>query len=143
MITETFTSTISGNHSPSSLTTHLFKLRGHHIDTVERTAGKIKKDLWGFADHVAMSKKPSDGVLKFLQSTSFSNRTSRIKKIATCPEAKLLHEKGHDVAVVTWLKRKRFVKRKDGTESVRFTYQYRGQIDTFEADDFKEASDAV
>lgn len=137
MIIENIVSEVTGGHSPSAMTTHLFQLRMHHIDSVERSMGRVKKDLFGFADHVAVAAGKSHGVVKFLQSTTEANRNARIKKISANPIAKLLHNQGHEVAVVTWYKRKEQIRKIDGSESSRWRYRYRGRISTFEEEDFK------
>lgn len=142
MIEETVTSDLEGKRTPSALTKQLYRVRGFLIDDCERTItrGKfkppLKSDLFGFADHVAVATHHAFGVVNhFVQSTSASNHSARVKKVAANEAAKMLNG-GSVVRVVSWKRKKIRRKLKSGKTGKSFRYVYEGRISTFEAGDF-------
>lgn len=91
-------SDVSGKRSPSVMTRHWCGLSGMTEGFVERWAGVVRIDLFGFADHVAFDKK----TLCFIQSTSASNRAARVKKVLANVAARQLCAMGHRILIVTW-----------------------------------------
>ena len=138
MIEETVTSDLTGKRTPSALTKQLCRVRGYLIDDCERTItrGKfkppLKSDLFGFADHVAFK---AGTTVEFVQSTSASNHSARVSKIAGNEAAKALH-RCHIIRVVSWKRKKIRRKLKSGKPGKSFRYVYEGRISTFEAGDF-------
>lgn len=133
MIVERVVSDLVGKHSPSALTRQLFLVRGYEFDDVERRITRfVKKDLFGFADHLAFMHP---GQLVFIQSTSASNHAARVKKIAECELARLLAT-NHAVCVVSWRTKKVRKTLKDGSEGKQWRRIHEGRIATFQMEDF-------
>ena len=134
MIDERVTSDIYGKRSPSELTRQLFLVRGFEFDDVERRiTWRVKKDLYGFADHLAFMHPTQ---LVFIQSTSASNHSARVKKVAASEIARLLCQGGHAVCVVSWKSKKVRNTRKDGSEGLAWKRIHVGRIATFQIEDF-------
>ena len=134
MIEERVTSDLSGKRSPTALTTQFFRCRGFECDIVERRITPIvKRDLFGFADHLAFM---SPQVLTFAQSTSASNHSARVKKIAENEIARLLVQGGQCVCVISWKRKKARKIKKDGTPGKQFMYVHEGRVSTFQVEDF-------
>lgn len=136
MIEETVTSNLTGKRTPSALTKQLYRVRGCLIDDCERRITPIiKSDLFGFADHVAYH--PLSTALHFVQSTSASNHSSRVSKVADEPNAKALNKCNLvRIRVVSWKRKKIRRILKSGKPGKSFRYVYEGRISTFEAEDF-------
>lgn len=92
-------SDLSGTRNPSALTRQWCEVNGMTEGKVETWKGpKIRSDLFGFADHVAFDLKS----IYFIQSTSASNRASRVKKVLANVSASQLCAMGARILVVTW-----------------------------------------
>jgi hypothetical protein len=134
MIEETVYSDLDGTRSPSALTSQMYRLAGFVTEIVERNLTPIlKRDLFGFADHLSYIDSK---ILVFTQSTSASNHSARVKKVAANEHARDLCHAGHVVEVVSWKKKKVLKLKKDGTPSKLFYVQYEGRVSQFEAEDF-------
>lgn len=96
-------SDLPGERSPTVLTRQWCTINGMTEGPVETRKGRyITSDLFGFADHVAFDSKS----IYFIQSTSASNRSSRVKKVLANENARRLCEMGAKVLVVTWQRKK-------------------------------------
>lgn len=92
-------SDLSGTRSPSALTRQWCLLNEMTEGPVETWKGpRIRSDLFGFADHVAFDMKS----IYFIQSTSASNRASRVKKVLANVSASQLCAMGARILIVTW-----------------------------------------
>lgn len=92
-------SDLPGKRSPSALTRQWCLMNEMTEGPVETWKGpRIRSDLFGFADHVAFD--PAS--IYFIQSTSASNRASRIKKVLANVSAGQLCAMGARILVVTW-----------------------------------------
>lgn len=93
-------SDLSGTRTPSALTRQWCEVNGMREGKVEIWKGpKIRSDLFGFADHLSYDNKS----IYFIQSTSASNRASRVKKVLANEDARnLCVWLGARILVVTW-----------------------------------------
>ena len=90
--------------SPTQRSLAYLRNLGYHVEVVERTIPKtfIKKDLWGFADLLAI--RP--GEVLAVQVTSGSNVSARVKKIAEHENTQFVREAGIAIHVHGWRKLK-------------------------------------
>ncbi|CAB4178096.1 hypothetical protein UFOVP1004_58 [uncultured Caudovirales phage] len=96
---ERVVSDLEGKRSPSALTRQWCRLNQMTEGPVETWKGPtIRSDLFGFADHVAFDTRN----ICFIQSTSASNRASRVKKVLANQSAGQLCQMGARILVVTW-----------------------------------------
>jgi hypothetical protein len=91
--------------SPTARTLAECKKRGWTVQVVERwiPQARIRQDLFGFIDLVAMDGKCIYGI----QSTSGSNLSARLKKIGAEPRALAFLESGGRILVQGWRKLKK------------------------------------
>jgi hypothetical protein len=68
------------------------------VDQVERQTGPIKRDCFGFADFVGVSR----GSIYWIQATSKSEASRRRKKVQENKAALLLAQEGHLICVYGW-----------------------------------------
>lgn len=88
--------------SPTQLTLRNLRDRGYRAAVVEHWNSfiKIRQDLFGIIDVVGVGKLGTIGV----QSTSFSNRTSRIRKCVESEAIGDLRDAGWSLEVHGWRK---------------------------------------
>jgi hypothetical protein len=86
--------------SPSALTAELLKEQGYIVDTVERwlPGARIRVDLFGFIDQIALK----DGETLAIQATSWTNVSSRVKKIAECECLGAVRKANWKILVIGW-----------------------------------------
>lgn len=86
--------------SPSALTAEMLKRDGWIVETVERfiPGVNIRKDLLGFIDQLCFK----DGEVLAVQSTSWSNVSSRVTKITDSEHLPMVRKLGWAVHVVGW-----------------------------------------
>lgn len=104
--------------SPTARTLEACRKLGWLIDVTERTLGRfVKKDLFGFADLVAII--PCFSGATFIQVTSVGNRSARTKKILDeCTEqAKIVLSAGNRIEIWGWGRYSWM--RKDGTKATK------------------------
>ncbi len=91
--------------SPTARTLAECRKRGWSVGVVERwiPQARIRQDLFGFIDLVAMDGKCIYGI----QSTSGSNLSARLKKIGAEPRALAFVESGGRILVQGWRKLKK------------------------------------
>jgi hypothetical protein len=94
--------------SSSSLTAktkHLIEGMGGHIELVEvyNIYARKKKDLFGFADHIAIL----DEAVILIQTTSAAHRAERRKKIQASELAARWLATNNEIWLITWAKRAR------------------------------------
>ena len=91
--------------SPLARSKELYEERGYTVETVERwiPGANIRKDFLGCIDLIAMRPDPPDVVA--IQSTSASNVSARVKKIADSAGLALMRALGWTVEVHGWGKR--------------------------------------
>lgn len=77
---------------------------GYTVEVVERwnAFAKIRQDLFGFVDLVAVRDSKTYGI----QTTSYSNISARVNKINDSPIYPRLKEAGWDIQVWGWKKNK-------------------------------------
>jgi hypothetical protein len=90
--------------SPTSRSLEVLRERGYMAAVTEKwnPYARIRQDLFGIVDLVAVGK----GELVMVQTTSASNVSSRLKKIADSPVLPLLREAGVRLLVHGWRKKK-------------------------------------
>lgn len=110
--------------TPTQRSLALLRERGYHATVVERwnPYARIRQDLWGFADILCL--KP--GEILAVQTTSGSNVSGRLKKIAASPLITTVLLAGIKIVVHGW--------RKVGPRGKRKTWEVREEPLT--ADDF-------
>ncbi len=88
--------------SPTQLTLRNLRERGFRAEVVERwnPHAKIRQDLFGIIDVIGVRRGETIGV----QSTSFKNRTSRMKKMAESEAIGDLREAEWTLEVHGWRK---------------------------------------
>lgn len=91
--------------SPTARSLELLRERGYRADVVERTirlpGGRMfKRDLFGGFDIVAVG----NGEIVLVQTTSGSNVSARLKKLADLEALPLLREAGVRLLVHGWMK---------------------------------------
>lgn len=88
--------------SPTQLTLRNLRERGFTAEVVERwnPHARIRQDLFGIIDVIGVRRGETIGV----QSTSFKNRTSRIRKMAESDHIGALREAGWTLEVHGWRK---------------------------------------
>jgi hypothetical protein len=86
--------------SPSALTAELLKEQGYIVGTVERwlPGARIRVDLFGFIDQIALK----DGETLAIQATSWTNVSSRVKKIAECECLGAVRKANWRILVIGW-----------------------------------------
>lgn len=86
--------------SPMERTLKYLRDRGYHAEVTERwvPGARIRKDLWGFVDVLAIS--PTN--MLAVQCTSASNVSARVKKIADSEHLPILRGLGVDIHVHGW-----------------------------------------
>lgn len=92
--------------SPTQRTLALLRKNGYTAAVVERWNAyvKIRQDLFGFADLVAIHPDVS-GTL-YVQTTSGDNHSARVSKIVKCEAAKSCVMARNRVQVISWSKKK-------------------------------------
>lgn len=88
--------------SPTERSLKYLRKLGYTVAVVERwnPFAKIRQDMWGIIDLVAIGKGETIGV----QATSKSNVSSRIKKIAEHVNTPRLREAGWKLWILGWEK---------------------------------------
>ena len=92
--------------SPTQRTLEYYRSYGIEIDVVERwiPQARIRKDLFGFIDLVAITDKKTVGV----QATSTGNMGARERKILATPAAKIwAAAPDREVLIIGWRKYRR------------------------------------
>lgn len=91
--------------SPTQRTMDYYRNQGWAIDICERWLGatRTRKDLFGFADLIAMQP---DHLPMMIQATSTSNLQSRIKKMKAEPNVQIALRSGFSVIAIGWRKYK-------------------------------------
>lgn len=86
--------------SPTQLSLRQLRAEGYTAWVVEtyNHITKRRRDLWGFADILAIRK---DGILA-VQATSYSNISSRVKKISLAEDVDAVREAGIRIEVWGW-----------------------------------------
>jgi hypothetical protein len=104
--------------SPTVRTLKLMRGRGWLAEVTERwiPGANIRKDLWSFCDVLCLH--PENGEILAVQTTSASNMSARIRKIAECELTAIVRKCGIGIHVHGWVapaKGKRFwtVREKD------------------------------
>lgn len=84
------------------LTRELLQADGYAVDITERwlPRGKTTKDLFGFADMVAV-KEGEVGTL-YVQATTIEHMTDRLEKIRREPRARTVLLSGNRILLVGW-----------------------------------------
>ena len=98
--------------SPTSLTLRKLREDGYTAEVVERwnPHARIRQDLFGFVDVLAVRA----GETLAVQTTSATNVSSRIHKIADSPNIAIVREAGWTIRVHGWAKIKgRWVLKRD------------------------------
>ena len=90
--------------SPTSRTKKMLQNLGYTVAITERWNqwAKIRQDLFGFIDLIAIRKNEIVGV----QTTTMANKGARVDKILGLPEAKYWLESGAKIQVICWRKLK-------------------------------------
>ena len=96
--------------SPTQRSLAYLREKGYHAEVVEKynPHTRTRKDLWGFADILAIRRHEVLAV----QVTSVGNMSSRIKKIAESDLVGFVREAGIGIEVHGWRKYKKPVDRK-------------------------------
>lgn len=100
--------------SPTARSKALMEGRNYHVEIVERwiPGANIRKDLLGFGDLLCIHRETGDTVI--VQTTSASNFSARINKIATHENLGLARKAGWGILVHGWRKQKgRYVCREE------------------------------
>lgn len=89
--------------TPTQRSLKLLRERGYHASVVEKwnMHAKIRQDLWGFVDILAIR----DGEILGVQTTSGAHVAERIKKIAASPLIATVLSAGVKVVVHGWDKK--------------------------------------
>lgn len=97
--------------SPTQRTLKLMRERGWIAEVVERwipngtrssgLRGGIRKDLWSFVDVLCLH--PESGEILAVQTTSASNMSARIRKIAECDLTPIVRKCGIGIHVHGWV----------------------------------------
>src|SRR4051812_39168715 len=89
--------------SPTQLTLERLREDGYHPEVCERwiPGARIRKDLWGFTDVLAIREEQ----ILAVQCTSLSNVASRIRKIEASPLLGLIRKAGIAIEVWGWSKK--------------------------------------
>lgn len=92
--------------SPTTRSKKLLESEGWRVAIVEKWNHhcKIRQDLWGFADLIAMN--PTEGRTCLIQTTSASNFSARKKKVLANPDAHLWITTGNEIFIHGWKKNK-------------------------------------
>jgi hypothetical protein len=94
--------------SPTQRTLKLMRERGWIAEVTERWipggGGRpgIRKDLWSFCDVLCIH--PDTGEILAVQTTSASNASARVKKIAECELTPIVRKCGIGIHVHGWVK---------------------------------------
>ena len=101
----------TGRLTPTQRSLKYLRDMGYHVEIVEHWNhfARQRKDLWGFADLLAI--RP--GEVLAVQVTSGSNVSARVKKIAEHENTPLVREAGIRIEVQGW------TKKKDGKYQIR------------------------
>lgn len=91
-------------NSPTQRSLKHIRDAGYHAEVTEKWNpwAKIRQDLFGFIDIVAVGKKETVGI----QTTSYSNMSARIKKILDSPVLPILQASGWKIVCHGWKKNK-------------------------------------
>lgn len=89
--------------TPTARTLAWLRQAGHLVDVVERWIPRvnIRKDLFGFADLVALDGQP--GAL-FIQCTAGASHAARRTKLAGLPAVQQVLAAGNRVQIISWAK---------------------------------------
>jgi hypothetical protein len=89
--------------SPTQRSLKFMREKGFHAEVTERwiPGANVRKDLWGFVDILCLG---ADGVVVGVQSTSDSNVSARITKIAESPLVDRVRKAGIRILVHGWKK---------------------------------------
>jgi len=92
--------------SPTERTLKYLRDRGYHPEVVEKwiPGARIRKDLWGFVDVLALGQ--DEPRLLAIQCTSASNVAARCNKIADSDLIQLVRGTGIAIYVYGWAKGK-------------------------------------
>lgn len=84
----------------TQLTLREMRKRGYEADVVERwdSFAKLRRDLWGVCDVLCLG----DGEVVAVQTTSRSNMSSRMKKIAESPRVPAIRKAGVRLLIHGW-----------------------------------------
>lgn len=90
--------------TPTQRTLKLMRERGWHAEVTERwiPGANIRRDLWTICDVLCLH--PQTGEILAVQTTSASNLSARVKKIAECEALPLLRKCNIGVHVHGWRK---------------------------------------
>jgi len=98
--------------SPMARSLELLRELGYYPEIVERTTGRIKRDLWGWADILALRMSPEFRIIDLaseilaVQTTTLSNMSARINKIKDSDTIGMVRACGINIHVHGWAKRK-------------------------------------
>lgn len=90
--------------SPTQRSLKYMRDLGYHAEITERwiPGANLRKDLWSFCDVLCLHKET--GELVAVQTTSYSNISARVKKIAECELTPLVRKAGIEIHVHGWRK---------------------------------------
>lgn len=97
--------------SPTQRSLAMLREAGYHAEVVEKWAGGRRHDLWGWCDILALIPVEArlhgytKGEVLAVQTTTASNMSARIKKIADSDMVGLVRACGIQIQVHGWCKR--------------------------------------